>query len=76
MSTEKMEWENAEERLVEGYKDFDLSVIYILTGIVALLLWMFFTVVVGTGWFMMIVLAAFFTISWFVASKILIKVML
>ncbi len=76
MSHEKMEWEIAEERLVEGYKSFDESVIYVLTGIVALLLWMFVTVVVGTGWVLMIVLIPVFAALAWIVSNILKKMML
>ena len=76
MSEEKMEWEGAEERFVEGYKDFDLSVIYVITGIVAILLWMFVTVVVGTGWFLMIVLIPVFAVLSVFAAKVLKKMML
>lgn len=71
MSEEKMEWENAEERLVEGYKEFDLSVVYVLTAIFTLLLWMFVTVVVGTSLLVGLVLIPVFAVLGFIVAKIL-----
>lgn len=56
MSHDKMEWETANPDHLNGFGSFGNMTVNILAQIVALMLWMFFVLVVGTGWVTAIVL--------------------